>query len=56
MNPIWAIVAIILGVTLYKQFDFQTMQFEKPAMAVIYAITFVAAIFFLIKGRKRRIE
>ena len=56
MNPIWSIIAIILGVTLYKQFDFQTMTFEKPAMAVIYGITFIAAIFFLIKGRKQRIE
>ncbi|WP_439557300.1 hypothetical protein [Dyadobacter sp.] len=53
MNPIWAIVAIILGVTLYKQFDFQTLQFEKPALAVVYLLTFIASVYFLIKGRKQ---
>ncbi|WP_204657491.1 hypothetical protein [Dyadobacter sandarakinus] len=53
MNPIWAIVAIILGVTLYKQFDFQTFQFENTPLAIIYLITFMASVFFLIKGWKQ---
>ena len=29
------VVVIILGVTLYKQFDFESLKFEKPALAVL---------------------
>jgi membrane protein DedA with SNARE-associated domain len=56
MNPIWAIVAIILGVTLYRQFDFETLTIEKPALAAVYLVTFIAAVYFLIKGRKRSVK
>ncbi|WP_281631266.1 hypothetical protein [Flavobacterium luteolum] len=44
------IVAIILGVTLYKQFDFQNLKFENPAMAVIYSIVFVFSVYYIIKN------
>ncbi|KQC00885.1 hypothetical protein [Pedobacter sp. Hv1] len=46
------IVAIILGVTLYEQFDFQNFKFEKPALAVVYIIVFVACVFFIIKNAR----
>lgn len=49
-----AIVAIIVGVTLFKQFDFQRLKFEKPALAVVYSITFIGAVYFLFKGEKRK--
>ena len=46
----FSIVAIILGVVLYKQFDFDTLTFEKPALAIVYIIVFVFSIFVLIKN------
>ncbi len=46
----WSIIAIILGWTLYRKFDFETLKFEKPALAVVYIITFSIAIFFLVKN------
>lgn len=46
----FSIVAIILGVVLYKQFDFNTLTFEKPALAIVYIIVFVFSIFVLIKN------
>lgn len=46
---IMSIVAIIVGVALYKQIDFKTMTVEKPALSIIYAVTFAAAVFILIK-------
>lgn len=49
----FSIIAIILGVVLFKQFDFETLKFEKPALAVIYSIVFVFSIFILIKNRKK---
>lgn len=51
-----SIVAIILGVVLYKQFNFETLTFEKPALAIVYIIVFVFSIFVLIKNFKKRSE
>lgn len=50
--PVFAfsIIAIILGVVLYKQFDFETLKFEKPALAVLYLIVFVFSVFVLVKN------
>lgn len=50
------VVAIILGVTLFKQFDFKTLRFEQPALAVIYLIVFVVSVYFLIKRPKNQSE
>ncbi len=51
---VFIIIALILGTTLYKQFDFETGQFEQPAMAVIYGLTFVACLVFLVKDYSAR--
>ena len=51
---IFATTAIILGFTLYKQFDFQTFKFEKPALAPVYATTFFASLFFLARNAKKK--
>lgn len=48
------IIAIILGVTLYKKFDFETLRFENTALAIIYIIVFLASVFILIKNIKTR--
>ena len=47
------VVVIILGVTLYKQCDFESLKFEKPALAVLYIIVFLAALYFLVKKPKK---
>lgn len=49
----FTIVAIIVGVTLYKQFDFKTFKFEHTGMAIIYGLTFAFSIFYLVKNRKK---
>lgn len=49
------VVVIILGVTLFKQFDFETLQFEKPALAILYIIVFVVSLYFLVKRPKKNI-
>ncbi|MDQ1164359.1 hypothetical protein [Flavobacterium sp. SORGH_AS_0622] len=51
---IFLVIAIILGVTLYKQFDFETFKFEKPALAVLYIIVFVFSVIVLIKNFKKK--
>ena len=47
------VIAIILGVTLFKQFDVKTLKFENPAMAVIYAIVFLFSVYYIIKNSKK---
>ncbi|RZK78906.1 MAG: hypothetical protein EOO92_10290 [Pedobacter sp.] len=50
MSFVLLIVAVILGTTLYKQFDFETLRFEKTGLAVLYIIVFVTSVVLLIKG------
>ncbi len=47
------IVAIILGVTLFKQFDFEHLKFEKPGLAIVYAIVFVISVYILIRNVRK---
>lgn len=51
-----SIVAIIVGVALYKQFDFDVMQFKNTALAIVYMIVFVFSVYVLIKNRKKKTE
>ncbi|WBS73505.1 hypothetical protein PF438_11425 [Elizabethkingia meningoseptica] len=53
LSFVFGIIAIILGITLFKQFDFQNFRFEKPALAGVYLTTFMGSIFFLIKNAKK---
>lgn len=49
-----SIVAIIVGSALYKQIDFKTLTVEKPALSVLYAITFLFAVAVLVRHFGRR--
>ena len=53
-NFFLVIIAIILGQALYKQFDFEILKFEKPALAIIYIIVFVICIYLLVKKTKNQ--
>jgi len=48
------IIAFILGQALFKQFDFESLKFEKPALAILYIIVFIFSIYFLIRDYKNR--
>ena len=48
------IVAIILGVTLFKQFDFEKLRFEQTGLAIVYSVVFIFAIYVLIKNSKSK--
>ena len=43
------IIAIISGVVLFQQFDFETLKFEKPAPAFVYLIVFLFSVQGLLK-------
>lgn len=49
-----SIAAIVIGVALFKQIDFQTFKVEKPALSVVYLATLVFVLYVIIKeGRKK---
>ena len=50
------IIAVILGVTLYKQFDFENFKFEKPALAIVYFIVFAFSVFIIVRNSRKRSE
>lgn len=49
------IVALIVGVALYKQFDFDSLRFKNTALAIIYMVTFMFAVYVIIKDRKKKV-
>lgn len=53
-NLFSVIIAIILGVALFKQFDFQNFKFEKPALAVVYIFAFIISIGLIVKKSKNK--
>lgn len=56
INFVFAIVAVIIGVALWKQFDFDTFKFQKPALAIVYLVVFIASVYLLIKDYNKRSE
>ena len=50
------IIVIIVGAALYKQIDFETLEVEKPALAIVYVVTLVATIYFMIRDFKNGAE
>ena len=54
INFMWLIIAFILGTTLFKHFNFQTLRFKMPALDIIFLITFIATIYIIIKDYKKR--
>ena len=51
-NFFFVIVTLILGGALLRQFDFQNLTIEKPALAVVYIIVFIISIGLMIKKSK----
>ncbi|WJS96509.1 hypothetical protein NYQ10_08605 [Flavobacterium johnsoniae] len=51
---IFWVIAIILGVTLFKQFDFKTFKFEKPELDIIYLVVFLFSVYMIIKNSKKK--
>ncbi|APS38937.1 hypothetical protein SAMN04488033_1502 [Salegentibacter agarivorans] len=52
-NFFFTVIAIILGAALYKQFDFGNLKFEKPALAILYAIVLIFSIYGIVKNYKK---
>ena len=53
-NIIFAILALPIGMALFREFDFQTFTFRKTVLGIIYLVTFIACIFLMLKKKKRK--
>ena len=49
---IFGVVAVILGWTLVKHFDFENLRFKQPWLDILYIIIFLFSIYALIKNYK----
>jgi membrane protein DedA with SNARE-associated domain len=47
---IFSVIAIILGVTLFRKFDLETSKFENTGLAIIYIIVFIFSLYVIIKN------
>lgn len=52
----FGVIAVILGWTLVKHFDFENLKFEKTWLDVLYLIVFIFSIYALIKNYKKQAE
>ena len=48
------IVAIIVGIALFKQVDFKNFKVENVGLSIIYLITFIGSVYVLIKSRRNQ--
>ena len=50
----FGIIATVLAGAILEQFDFENLRFEKPALAVVYILTFLMTVFFLSKKTEEK--
>lgn len=55
-NLVFALIAFPIGIALFRDTDFSTFTFKKPALDAVYLITFVVAVFFMLKKNKKEQE
>ena len=55
-NLIFALIAFPIGLAMINNFDFETLKFKKTALGFLYLITFIVAIFLMLKKTKKRTE
>ena len=55
-NFVFALLAFPIGLALFREFDFESFTFRKPALGFIYLITFIATIVLMLKKKKKSEE
>lgn len=52
----FAFLAFPIGLALLREFDFQTFTFKKTALGILYLITFIFCIIFMLKKKNQQPE
>jgi hypothetical protein len=53
INLFFVFIAVILGSTLFKHFDFENFKFQDPALDILFLIVFAVSIYLLIKDYRK---
>jgi len=53
---IFTVIAVILGSSSYKQFDFETHEIENPALFVVYMIGFILSVYAIISDYRKQVK
>jgi len=54
INIFFALIAFVLGLTLFKHIDFKNFSLKDPLLDILYIIVFVISIYLIIKDYKKR--
>jgi hypothetical protein len=49
----FALLAFPIGLALFREFDFQTFTFKKTVLGILYLITFIVCIYFMLKKKQQ---
>lgn len=52
-NLTFAMLAFPIGLALFREFDFQILTFKKTALGILYLITFIFCIIFMLKKKQQ---
>lgn len=55
-NLVFAVLAFPIGLALFREFDFETFTFKKTALGILYLITIIFCIFFMLKKKQQQPE
>lgn len=55
-NLLFALIAFPIGLALLREFNFDTFTFKKTGLGLLYLVTFVVCIFFMLKKTKKTAE
>lgn len=52
-NIVFAMMAFMLGMSLLREFDFDTFTFRKKALGLLYLIVFIPAVYLTFKKKEK---
>ena len=54
LNITLILMAFILGITLLRHFNFETLRFKMPALDILFLLAFIVSIYLIIKEYKEK--
>lgn len=48
----FAMIAVVLGVAVFKQLNFEDLSFKKPALGTVYLLSFILSVVLMLTGKK----
>lgn len=54
VNVVLVLMASVLGTTVIKHFDFNTLSFKMPVLDTIFLLTFILSIYLIAKEYRGR--